>query len=270
MRRERIPRRALAIAGHQGIAEIIERRARADQSRLEGRQRLGSVHQQLLVVATGPVAEGFFVAARKHGIAAQQFGSSRRSAAHLARVDQRADALGPERVACSIPAEPVEVANVPQRRCPAIELDRSACLGEPVAPLAARLVAGGAAHAPVARQARFVEQMLAQHDAGWHAGHIVRRIAHRRGRPGAMLPDRADLLGRPVEQLLRANAAGRCREQPREQQQQPDHLRMMSCVRRSLSSPARTSKVISQRPGIWNNMPSALKRPSPFATMLAR
>ncbi len=118
--RERIARRGGTVAAGERIAEVVERRASGGQRFLERRERLGDIDRDGLVVGRGRRAERVAIAVDEIGVAAHRRRDAREVAAHLARIDDRPQALRPQAVAGAVPAEPALQVRVG---------DASACCG---------------------------------------------------------------------------------------------------------------------------------------------
>ena len=136
-----------------------------------------------------------------------------------------------------------------------------------VAEAARRLVAAGAGQRAVARQPRVVEQRRAVADGRRLARHAVRRVAHRRRRPGADAPGCA---ARRRCSAARRSGCAPVRRRPavpparRPSRQRALHPICSDCVSRCGAAPGpRSSKLSSQRPGMWNISPSARYWPAP-------
>ena len=104
LRVRRVARHRRAVVARERVAELVERRAARDDRLLERRQRLRGVDRDLLVVGGHRAAERRAVAAREAGLAADHLRQRRDGEVHLARVDQRAQALRPQVVAARRPS----------------------------------------------------------------------------------------------------------------------------------------------------------------------
>ena len=164
LRRVRIARHRGAVAACQRIAELVERRAPAHQRLLERGERLADVREHRLVAGGRRRAEHLLVAAGELRVGAHQRRRLRRAPAHLARVEDRPDALRPQAVVGAVPAEPAPVAHVEQARRVAVDLGEAEGARAAVLPGAERHVAGRAQHLAGRRQPRLEEQALAQLD----------------------------------------------------------------------------------------------------------
>ena len=144
LRRRRVGGRGGAVAARHRVAEVVEGRARRDQRFLVRGQRLGGVDRDALVVVARRLAEGLAVGLAQVGLAAQRVRQLRQAAAHLARIEQRAQALRPQVVVGAVPAEPALLAHVGQPRRVADARLQALGARQAVAEAARRLVAAGA------------------------------------------------------------------------------------------------------------------------------
>ena len=102
LRSRRIARGRSRSAALERVAELVERRAAAQECFLEGGERLADIAEHLLVIRRHRSAERALIVdciAR-----ANQRRDLRRRGAHLARLEERPDALRPETVVRAVPA----------------------------------------------------------------------------------------------------------------------------------------------------------------------
>src|SRR4051812_34508909 len=97
----------------------------------------------------------------------------RSARAHLARIEERPDALRPEAVVRAVPAEPAAEAHVQDALRIAVDLFEAEAAGAAVLEAAERRMAGSAQHRARAREARLEEQALAEGDRLELAGDAV-------------------------------------------------------------------------------------------------
>jgi len=174
------------VVAHQRIPEVVEGRACGDERFLERGERLAHVHQHRHVVRGRRASERMAVVAREHPRAAHHARHRLRRHAHLARLQDRPDALRPEVVARAVPAEPMRVPHVGDRRRVAFGDAEADPPLVAVGPGLLRLVARGAGDEPVLRQARVEEQPLAERDRAPLCRRAVRRVTRPRRRPGSV------------------------------------------------------------------------------------
>ncbi len=240
LRRLRIARHRARVAARERVAEIVERRASRDERFLKGGERLAERGDDLRF-ARGHGAERFLETAGKRGVAAHHGSRLRHAAAHLARLEDRADALCPERVARAVPAEPAAVAHVHHARRVALDLGEAERARARVLPAAKRRVAGRAQHLARGRQARLEEEPLAELDRRRISRGAIGRIRRPRRGPRSVAKDRVNFF---FFEFLRKNVQGE--KQPQERKQKLLHSMRTLSVRRSPP----TSKTNSQRPGM--------------------
>ena len=241
-----------------------------DQRLLERGERLRHADQHLFVVGGRRRAERALPAAGEVGFGAHDLRDRRRRHAHLARIEQRSEALRPQVVVRAVPAVPALAGDVDDGRRVAVERREPDRLRLAVGPVAARLVAARAGHELVRREPRVEEEPLAERDRVGVAGEPVRRIARRRGRPRSVREDLRDLLGREGDGRAVVAPGGR---RERDERGEGDdggrcralHFSVSSAVTRSTRRPSPTSNTNCQRPGMWNIRPSARKRPGALA-----
>ena len=264
----RIACRGLTVATRDRIAEVVEGRAAAAQRGLPGGQRLGHVDGDPFIVGAGCLAEGGDVALAQRRCVAHGARHLCQATAHLARIEQRAQALRPQVVVGAVPAVPALQVQVVQRQRVAVAA-RQACASRPAVAEAQRgLVAAGAGDAAVGRQRRLVEQLPAEGDGRRLAPDPVRRVGLQRRWPGAEGQDARDV----VVVQRRGQRVGRGQQRHRGKQRRPAlHCTVSGWAsRRDLPAASRHSKTSSQRPGMWNISPSARYRPAPCGLTLGR
>jgi len=110
----------------------------------------------------------------------------RGAGAHLARIEQRADALRPQAVVAAVPAVPAIKADVHHGRRVAVDRLEAEAARPCVLEVAEGDVAGGAEHRAGAGETRLEEQALAERDRLGLAGDAVARILARCRRPGTV------------------------------------------------------------------------------------
>ncbi len=245
-----------AIAALHRVAKVVERGARRDQRFLVRGQRLGHVDGDAFVVAARWLAEDGGVALAQGRPFTHRLGHLRQVAAHLARLEQRAQALGPQAVVGTVPAEPALPGQVRQAQRVAIAVRHAACGRPAIGEAGARPVAAGARDLGVGRQVPVVEQQLTEGDGRRLPGHAVRRIARDRRRPRAEGDDARDVgMAQRRRQRLalhrQAQQGRNCADEP------PLHSTCKVWLRRCTVSPRRTSKISCQRPGMCSSSPSA-------------
>jgi hypothetical protein len=142
-----------------------------------------------LVVLACCRAEGVAVSLAQLGLAAHGLRHAGQAAAHLACVEQRTQALCPQVVVGAVPTVPALQGDVQQPEGVACQRLQPHAHRQAIAEAVRRLMAAGAGQVFQARQARILEQHRAEADGSGFAGHAVRRIARRLGRPGTMRQD---------------------------------------------------------------------------------
>src|SRR5687767_12649563 len=119
--------------------------------------------------------------------------------AHLARIEERPQALRPQAVLRAVPAVPAIEARVHHGgRVPVDELEAEGARPR-ILEAAEGRVAGGAQHRARAREPRLEKELLAERDRRGLSGDAVRRIGPERRRPGPMLKYLRDLLGGEID-----------------------------------------------------------------------
>ena len=218
----RIARRGLRIAARERVPKLVEGRTTAFERLLIRGERLADADEHRLVVR-GRGAERGGECAPQLGVVAHQRGDALRARTHLARVEQRPDALRPERVVRAVPAEPAVKADVHHGRRVAVhglEAERPrAAVGE----AAPRLVAGRAEDPAAPRQPRAEEQPLTERDRLGLARPAVGRVARRRLRPRSVREDAGSFSGRERDRVAGASGAeGEHRQAGEDPHREPD------------------------------------------------
>src|SRR5258708_4405388 len=107
LRRGGIARHALGVVLRDGVPELVQWRAAADQRLLVRREGLADIDEDRFVFFGKRVFfKDAFVTARKKRIRSDETGDVRRARSHLPRIEERADALRPQAVVGAVPAEP--------------------------------------------------------------------------------------------------------------------------------------------------------------------
>src|SRR5688500_9985067 len=172
LRRQRVS--AVGLPALEGIAEPVERGSPADQRLLERGERLSGIDQQFLIRLFRWMAEGFPVFGWKQGTNHARDMSGARS--HLARIEERPQALRPQAVLRAVPAVPAIEARVHHGgRVPVDELEAEGARPR-VLEAAEGRVAGGAQDRARAREPRLEKELLAERDRRGLSGDAVRRV----------------------------------------------------------------------------------------------
>lgn len=208
LRRRRITRRGPRVARRERVPEIVEGRAAGDERLQKSRERLADADKDRFVVCRRRRTERSLPATDVVRVVSDERRRARGTRAHFARIEDRADALRPERVAGAVPAEPALVAHVEEARGVALDLEPAEGARPPVLPVAERNVAGRAVHRRALREPHVEEEPLAERGGIGAARDPVRWIRLPGRRPRAVAEQRAALLGGEVEKL-RGGACGR-------------------------------------------------------------
>ena len=203
----------VGVAGGERVAQRIEPGAGRVEGLDEGGECLGDLHAQRFA-RRARVAERGAPQAGERRVGVEDGGQPPGVGADLARVGERAQHEGPQRVGAAVPAEPVLQAGIEQALGVAIE--RAAVgpgrAGAAVGEAELGAVAVRAAPAPVGRGARIVEQPAAELDRRRIAGGAVGRVGTYRQRPGTVRDDRGQFVG--VEAEREGGARQRSRRGP--------------------------------------------------------
>ena len=193
------------VSAGERVAELVERRLARAQALDEGGQGLAHVDEHALVVGLGRhrVTVCLRVEAGEAGVGADHRRHVLGARAHLARVEDRLNALRPEAVRASVPREPAVMRRVQDGGGIALERRQSlrSCAGRR-STRAAGIVTACARHRAADRQAPVEEEPLAERNGRGIARCAVALIACGRRRPGTVLQHAAEL-GRREGRRLR-------------------------------------------------------------------
>src|SRR5437764_10905275 len=156
LRSRRIARGRSRIAALERVAEFVEWRAAAHQCFLEGGERLADIVEHPLVIRRHQSAERALIVvcvAR-----ANQRRDMRRGGAHLARLEERPDALRPETVVRAVPAIAAIERDVQEARRVAFRFREAEGGWASVLEMAERLLAARAEERPRAGELRLIEE----------------------------------------------------------------------------------------------------------------
>src|SRR5882672_6351559 len=183
----RVAPRRHALATRHRVAELVEGSRRAVERLHEGGERLGDVHQHLLVLGRRRRGtEGPAVAAPHLLVVTHQLGDVARARSQLAVVQDGTYALRPQAVRCPAPPEPVPQPDVHERRSVALDLRGCGPARLVVGPVALGHMAGPARELPGRGQALLEEQPLAELDRLTLARDPVAGVGRGGNRPGAV------------------------------------------------------------------------------------
>src|SRR5690606_20157180 len=138
-----------------------------------------------LVVGRRGFAESALVAPGIGEVAPDQLRDRGCARAHLTRIEERPQALRPEAVVGAVPAEPALEARVHQALRVAIDFLEAPAARPPVLPVPAGHVAARAGDGARSREARIVEEPLAERDRVHVPRDPVARVADALRRPRA-------------------------------------------------------------------------------------
>ncbi len=261
LREQRIARHRLLVAAHERVAEVVECRSRACQRLVVRRECLADVDRDGFVVCRSVRVRTLSDSRSQRRIVANAGSDMRDVGAHLARIEQRPDALRPQAVVRAVPAVPAMKPDV-EHASAYCDRPRSRPKARARAVLERAHGRDGRWRTAPSRCPRAAARRTAARRARSPRACRTRDCADRRARrrPRSVRRDARDLVvaerhrRRLRERELRERGTKRGRRSSLQLDGRGDALGRAAVT---------TSNAISQRPGMWNIRPSARQRPGP-------